>query len=77
MERVVAPTLFLVGGADTVVLELNARALERLRAPKMLEVIQGATHLFEEQGALERVAVLAGDWFTRFLGASLELESRP
>jgi dienelactone hydrolase len=77
LERVVAPTLFLVGGADTVVLELNARALERLRAPKLLEVIQGATHLFEEQGALERVAVWAGDWFTRFLGSSLELESRP
>ena len=77
LERVLAPTLFIVGGADTVVLELNARASARLQSPKALEVIPGATHLFEEQGALERVAALAGDWFTRFLGASLELESRP
>ena len=76
LQRVLAPTLFIVGGADTVVLDLNARALDLLRAPKVLEVIPGATHLFEEQGALERVAALAGDWFTRFLGASLELESR-
>ena len=77
LQRVLAPTLFIVGGADTVVLELNARASARLQSPKALEVIPGATHLFEEQGALERVAALAGDWFTRFLGASLELESRP
>jgi dienelactone hydrolase len=76
LQRVLAPTLFIVGGADTVVLDLNARALDLLQAPKALEVIPGATHLFEEQGALERVAALAGDWFTRFLGASLELESR-
>jgi len=76
LQRVLAPTLFIVGGADTGVLDLNARALDLLRAPKVLEVIPGATHLFEEQGALERVAALAGDWFSRFLGASLELESR-
>ena len=77
LERVLTPTLFIVGGADTAVLDLNARALDRLRAPKVLEVIPGATHLFEEQGALERVAALAGNWFTRFLGAPLERESHP
>jgi dienelactone hydrolase len=77
LQRVLAPTLFVVGGADTVVLDLNARALDLLRAPKALEVIPGATHLFEEQGALERVAALAGDWFTMFLGSSLEIEASP
>lgn len=77
LDRVVAPTLLIVGGADDVVLELNRRALERLRAPKALEVVPGATHLFEEPGALERVSELAADWFTRFLGAPLERETRP
>ncbi len=77
LERVLAPTLLIVGGADDVVLELNQRALERLRAPKVLEVVPGATHLFEEPGALERVAELAAGWFTRYLGTPLELEARP
>ncbi|QRK10396.1 dienelactone hydrolase family protein [Archangium violaceum] len=77
LERVLAPTLFIVGGADDIVLDLNQQALERLRAPKALEVIPGATHLFPEQGALERVADLAAGWFTRFLGSPLELEMRP
>jgi alpha-beta hydrolase superfamily lysophospholipase len=72
-----APTLLIVGGADDVVLELNQRAYERLRTQKALEVIAGATHLFPERGALERVATLAGDWFTRMLGGRLELEARP
>ncbi|WP_257451525.1 dienelactone hydrolase family protein [Archangium lipolyticum] len=77
LERVQAPTLFIVGGADDVVLELNQRAWERLRAPKELEVIAGATHLFPERGALERVAEVAAGWFTRFLGVPQELETRP
>jgi pimeloyl-ACP methyl ester carboxylesterase len=77
LERVRAPTLLIVGGADDLVLDLNQRALERIRAPKALEVIPGATHLFPEQGALERVAELAAGWFTRFLGSPLELETRP
>lgn len=77
LERVMAPTLLIVGGADDIVLELNQQALERLRAPKALEVIPGATHLFVERGALERVAELAAGWFTRFLGSPLELETRP
>ena len=77
LERVAAPTLLIVGGADDIVLELNERALERLRAPKALEVVPGATHLFSEPGALERVAGVAADWFTRFLGRSLEIETHP
>lgn len=64
-----APTLFIVGGDDTEVIELNQWALERMViADKELKIVPGATHLFEEHGALEKVASLAGDWFTRFLG---------
>jgi putative phosphoribosyl transferase len=58
-----APTLFIVGGRDDVVLELNRRAAHQLRCPHRIEVIPGATHLFEETGALARVAELARDWF--------------
>lgn len=77
LERVVAPTLLIVGGADDMVLDLNQEALEQLSGPKSLEVVPGATHLFPEPGALERVSALAGDWFVRFLGGSLQLETRP
>jgi putative phosphoribosyl transferase len=63
-----APTLLIVGGADEVVLELNRGALPELRACEHeLVVVPGATHLFEEPGALERVAELAGEWFSRHL----------
>jgi putative phosphoribosyl transferase len=58
-----AATLLIVGGSDTEVLSLNRAAYEKLRADKRLDVIPGATHLFEEPGALERVATLAGSWF--------------
>lgn len=58
-----APTLLIVGGRDTEVLGLNRQALARLRCPKALEVVPGATHLFEETGALDRVAALAAGWF--------------
>jgi putative phosphoribosyl transferase len=67
LARVQAPTLLVVGGRDDVVLELNRQACERLAVPCHLEVVPGATHLFEEPGALEEVARLAGDWFTRHL----------
>jgi pimeloyl-ACP methyl ester carboxylesterase len=68
LELVRAPTLLIVGGGDEVVLELNERALTHLRACEHeLAVVPGATHLFEEPGALERVAELASDWFTRHL----------
>lgn len=62
-----APTLFIVGGEDGVVVELNRQALARLHCPKDLVVIPGATHLFPEPGALEEVARLAAEWFRRFL----------
>lgn len=66
--RVKAPTLLIVGGDDAkVVLELNKQALELLRTEKRLVVLAGAGHLFEEPGALEQVAKLAGDWFLHYL----------
>ncbi|MCX4824513.1 phosphoribosyltransferase family protein [Streptomyces sp. NBC_01142] len=64
-----APTLLIVGGHDTLVLELNRKAQEELRCENRLEVVPGATHLFEEPGALDAVAGLARDWFTRHLVA--------
>ncbi|WP_285786181.1 phosphoribosyltransferase family protein [Microbispora sp. NBRC 16548] len=64
LGEVRAPTLLIVGGRDTVVLGLNRAAQERLRCESSLQVIPGATHLFEEPGALETVAHLACDWFT-------------
>ena len=67
LEKVHAPTLLIVGGADPTVLALNQQALSRLRCPKSLEIVPGATHLFEEHGALERVAHLACAWFDRHL----------
>jgi pimeloyl-ACP methyl ester carboxylesterase len=64
---VTAPSLLIVGGRDDVVIELNRQAFERLKAPKALEIVPGATHLFEEAGALDQVARLARDWFVRYL----------
>ena len=65
---VVAPTLLIVGGRDTQVIDLNQWALERMVIlDKELKIVPGATHLFEEQGALEEVARLAGEWFKRYL----------
>jgi dienelactone hydrolase len=70
LGRVRVPTLLIVGGDDHVVLRLNQMALGQLAATeKRLEVIPGASHLFEEAGALEAVARLAADWFTRHLAA--------
>lgn len=69
LARVRAPTLLIVGGADTVVLDLNRQALEAIQGPKQLAVVPGATHLFEEPGALDEVARLAGDWFVEHLGS--------
>ena len=58
-----APTLLIVGGDDTAVIGLNETALERLRCPRKLKIVPGATHLFEEPGALEAVGDLAARWF--------------
>lgn len=65
-----APTLLLVGENDPQVIRLNKEAMARMTAPTALRIIPGATHLFEEPGALEQVAHLAADWFVRHLGAA-------
>ncbi len=70
LDRVKAPTLLIVGGNDAPVIGMNQEALELLRVEKEMKIVPGATHLFEEPGALEQVARLAADWFTRYLGAS-------
>ena len=67
LQDVRAPTLFLVGGLDSVVLELNQKAMDRMDAKKELVIIPGATHLFEEAGKLEEVAKLSTEWFKRYL----------
>jgi dienelactone hydrolase len=68
LPRVSAPTLLIVGGHDLPVIEMNQKALARLgAAEKELVIVPGATHLFEEPGALEEVARLAADWFGRHL----------
>lgn len=67
LGEVQAPTLLIVGGCDAEVLRLNRMALRELHCHARLEVVPGATHLFEEPGALETVAHLAGEWFTTHL----------
>jgi pimeloyl-ACP methyl ester carboxylesterase len=67
LARVKAPTLLIVGSNDQEVIELNQQALNELPYEKKLEIVRGATHLFEEPGALEKVAILATDWFRQHL----------
>jgi dienelactone hydrolase len=67
LPTVAAPTLLIVGGRDTVVIEMNQRAFERLASEKELRIVPNATHLFEEAGTLELVSQLALDWFQRYL----------
>jgi dienelactone hydrolase len=67
LTRVQAPTLLIVGGNDAPVIEINRQALRHIPAEKRLEIVPGATHLFEEPGALEAVSRLAADWFERHL----------
>jgi putative phosphoribosyl transferase len=68
LDAVRQPTLLIVGGRDTAVIELNRKAMQRLRGETRLEIVPGASHLFEEPGALEQVARLARDWFVGHLG---------
>jgi putative phosphoribosyl transferase len=68
LPKVKAPTLLIVGGDDHVVIELNEKARAQMRCEVKLHIVPGATHLFEEPGALERVAALASDWFTNHIG---------
>jgi dienelactone hydrolase len=67
LAHVEAPTLLIVGGNDLLVIELNRAALVQLRSEKRLVIVPGATHLFEEPGALDEVARLAREWFERYL----------
>jgi len=70
LPAVKAPTLLIVGGHDEPVIELNERARSQMRTEVRLEIVPGATHLFEEPGALEEVARLARHWFARHVAAS-------
>lgn len=67
LNRAIAPTLLIVGSQDTQVITLNRAAASRLTGEKQLEIVEGATHLFEEPGTLEQVAQLASRWFARYL----------
>jgi len=67
LAAITAPTLLIVGGNDDGVVELNQQAFEHLRCSKQLAIVPGATHLFEERGALEQVASLAASWFSTHL----------
>lgn len=74
LDRVRAPTLLIVGGLDLPVIEMNRAALAELRCEKRLEIVPGASHLFEEPGTLERVVELARGWFARHLTAKAGAE---
>jgi pimeloyl-ACP methyl ester carboxylesterase len=76
LSRVRAPTLLIVGGDDTQVLEANRQAAQRLAGEARLAVVPGASHLFTEPGALDQVADLARDWFTRHLAGPVTAQSR-
>ena len=67
LPNVNAPALLIVGGDDAPVIEMNEEALKKIRCEKKLEIVKGATHLFEEPGTLEKVAELAADWFKKHL----------
>lgn len=67
LPKVQAPTMLIVGGNDDIVIELNEQARDRMRCEVKLEIVPGATHLFEEPGALEKVARLASEWFVKHL----------
>jgi putative phosphoribosyl transferase len=67
LPKVQAPTLLIVGGNDDIVIELNEQARDRMHCEVKLEIIPGATHLFEEPGTLEKVAQLASDWFVKHI----------
>ena len=67
LPNVMAPTLLLVGGLDTEVIELNRQAMDQMTAEKKLVIVPGATHLFEEPGTLEEVAKVSIDWFLKHL----------
>src|SRR5437667_1489494 len=73
LPKVNAPTLLIVGGNDDIVIELNEQARDQMRCEVKLEIVPGATHLFEEPGALKKVAHLASDWFNAHLAAKCRM----
>jgi dienelactone hydrolase len=73
LARVRAPTLLIVGGHDIPVIGMNQEAMAQLHAETKLEIVPGATHLFEEPGALEEVARLAREWFERYVSGRQRL----
>jgi dienelactone hydrolase len=75
LDRVQSPTLLIVGGLDDIVIDLNRQAYRKLKAEKQLEIVPGATHLFEEPGTLQEAARLAANWFKRYLGSKPHLKS--
>jgi putative phosphoribosyl transferase len=75
LPMVQAPTLLIVGGDDAIVLEMNRDAMTSMTCERRLEIVPGATHLFEEPGALEEVARHAVDWFTRYLAPAGEAQA--
>ena len=72
LPKVQAPTLLIVGRNDDIVIELNEMARDQMKCDVKLEIVPGASHLFEEFGALEKVAQLASDWFVHHIGASCD-----
>lgn len=77
LARVQAPTLLIAGSLDTPVVHLNKQAFDMLHAEKRLEIVPGATHLFEEAGTLDRVAALAREWFQLHLTGRTTMTARP
>jgi pimeloyl-ACP methyl ester carboxylesterase len=73
LRSVKSPTLLIVGENDIEVLELNEKVLQEIKAPKKLQIVKGATHLFEEPGALEEVAAISGDWFEQYLTEKINI----
>jgi len=73
LAKVKAPTLLIVGGDDEPVIQMNRDAMKQMRGQVTLEIVPGATHLFEEPGTLEQVAALAGDWFIRCLKPAVSM----
>jgi pimeloyl-ACP methyl ester carboxylesterase len=77
LPRVTAPTLLIVGGLDSTVIALNREAYSCLSCAKNLHIVPGATHLFEEPGALEQAARVASNWFQRWLGNTAHTKGAP
>ena len=76
LAKVTTPTLLIVGGLDAPVIQMNRDAMKQMRGEVTLEIVPGATHLFEEPGTLVRVAELAGNWFARYLQPALSTRRR-